>query len=151
MEVVDDFDKFGVVKAREITRSEEFTGYNFMQRIADLFNNFDKKEDSIVTVASYKNALTVFSLCSRRGAVPRMRTEIQEAWDQIGWENDDDRLVDDVLICRYAYGSTVHSAQGGEWDTVALLLDGKSRNDTARFWYTAATRAKKELFVLRTD
>ena len=151
MEVVDDFDKFVVVKAKEITRSEEFTGYNFMQRIADLFNIFDKKEENIVTVAIYKNALTDFSLWSRRGAVPRMRTEIQEAWDQIGWENDDDRTVDDVLICRYAYGSTVHSAQGGEWDTVALLLDGKSKNDTARFWYTAATRAKKELFILRTD
>ena len=73
------------------------------------------------------------------------RTEIQEAWDQIGWENDDDRTVDDVLICRYAYGSTVHSAQGGEWDTVALLLDGKSKNDTADFG-TAATRAKNYLY-----
>ena len=113
-----------------------------MQRIADLFNIFDNKEDNIATVAIYKNALTDFSLW-RRGATNE--NWIQEAWDQIG--NDDDRTVDDVLICRYAYGSTVHSAQGGEWDTVALLLDGKSKNDTARFGTQQLQEPKRIIYI----
>ena len=89
------------------------------------------------------------SLWTRRGATPRLRTECSEAWENIGWENDDNRKVDDIVVAKYAYTSTVYGAQGGEWDTVALLLDTESnKNDTARFWYTAVTRAKKQLYVL---
>ena len=39
----------------------------------------------------------------------------------------------------------------GEWETVVLNLQPDTRNDNARFWYTAATRAKKLLMVLRVE
>ena len=72
-------------------------------------------------------------------------------WGEIGWENGEDRTVDDITSCKYAYTTTVHSAQGGEWESVVLNLNPDKKNDTARFWYTAATRAKKLLMVLRVE
>lgn len=151
VEIIDDFDKFVVVNAKVLTRVEEFTGYNFLKEVADFFNIFDNKEDRFAKIAIYKNALSDWSLWGRRAAAPRMRTEAAEAWESIQWENGEDRIVDDIVIARYAYGSTVHSSQGGEWDSVALLLEPDTKSDTARFWYTAVTRAKKELFIVRSE
>ena len=69
MEVVDDFDKFVVVKAKEITRSEEFTGYNFMQRIADLFNIFDMYESEAKSLVEKKISLPAYDQCLKASHV----------------------------------------------------------------------------------
>ncbi len=59
---------------------------------------------------------------------------------------------DDYLNClqaTYGYAVTCHKAQGGEWNDVFLFLDkgmyGMPRQEMFRWWYTAVTRAKREL------
>ncbi len=61
-------------------------------------------------------------------------------------------MKDDYLNClqaTYGYFVTCHKAQGGEWDNVFLFLDksmfGMPAPELLRWWYTAITRAKKEL------
>jgi ATP-dependent exoDNAse (exonuclease V) alpha subunit len=61
-------------------------------------------------------------------------------------------MKDSYLNClqaSFGYIVTCHKAQGGEWDEVFLFLDNKMfgmpRPELFRWWYTAVTRAKKQL------
>ncbi len=61
-------------------------------------------------------------------------------------------MKDNYLNCLqagYGYIVTCHKAQGGEWDEVFLFLDNKMygmpKPELFRWWYTAVTRAKKQL------
>lgn len=63
-------------------------------------------------------------------------------------------MKDDYLNClqaTYGYSVTCHKAQGGEWDNVFLFLDSKMYGmphvELFRWWYTAITRAKKQLHL----
>lgn len=52
----------------------------------------------------------------------------------------------------YAYAITCHKSQGSEYDKVIVLeefLRGDSKEDHARWLYTAATRAAKKLIIVR--
>jgi len=66
----------------------------------------------------------------------------------------DKMMKDDILNClraKYGYAVTCHKAQGGEWNDVFLFLDkkmyGMSRPELFRWWYTAVTRAKRNLYL----
>jgi len=61
-------------------------------------------------------------------------------------------MKDSFLNClqaSFGYIVTCHKAQGGEWDEVFLFLDNKMygmpKPELFRWWYTAVTRAKKQL------
>lgn len=51
----------------------------------------------------------------------------------------------------YAYALTAHKAQGSEYDNVAVFdqRDMMHKNEKQRWYYTAVTRAKKRLLVVR--
>lgn len=55
-----------------------------------------------------------------------------------------------ALRVKYGYAVTCHKAQGGEWDRVYIsaepVLDNFDRRYLYRWFYTAITRAKSELF-----
>lgn len=152
VEIIEDTDKFTIIKAKELTRQQEFSGFaGFIESLKDIFSIFDSNEDRFLTIAIYKPPLSYFAEWVKKGGKGFLRVRMNNDWDQMGWENGKDRIVDDITSCKYAYTSTVHSAQGGEWETVVLNLEPDVRNDTARFWYTAATRAKTLLMVLRIE
>ncbi|MFO1099289.1 MAG: ATP-dependent RecD-like DNA helicase [Xanthobacteraceae bacterium] len=50
----------------------------------------------------------------------------------------------------FAYGMTCHKAQASEWDSVAVVDESRVFRDMARRWfYTACTRARKRLTIVR--
>ncbi len=49
----------------------------------------------------------------------------------------------------YAYAITVHKSQGSEYDKVLVFEEYLKGGDHARWLYTAATRAKKKLIIVR--
>lgn len=55
------------------------------------------------------------------------------------------------LRATYGYAVTCHKAQGGEWDNIYLFLNkgmySMEHNELFRWWYTAITRARKELHI----
>lgn len=55
------------------------------------------------------------------------------------------------LRAKYGYAVTCHKAQGGEWNDVYLFLEksmyGMHHQELFRWWYTAVTRAKKNLHL----
>ena len=73
-----------------------------------------------------------------------MRRDIFKAWNSL----EDEPKVDDVIAASYGYAVTIKHAQGGEWDNVAISLNAEVQYDNARYWYTAVTRAKKQLFII---
>jgi len=56
-----------------------------------------------------------------------------------------------ALRVKFGYCLTCHKAQGGEWDTVFLALNGAQYymppENAARWYYTAITRAKNQLYL----
>lgn len=54
-------------------------------------------------------------------------------------------------VCRFefAYAVTCHKAQGSEYDFVVVFDESRYFDDGARWLYTAITRAKKRLVILR--
>lgn len=68
----------------------------------------------------------------------------------------DAMMSDPYLNClraKYGYAVTCHKAQGGEWNEVFLFLDssmyGMPHQELFRWWYTAVTRARQQLFLAR--
>ena len=140
-----DVGDFYILKVREVSRRQEYSGWNILQRLDQLFDVFTPNRE--FNIAVYKPVFKDDNEMLSKG----LWRKVEEKWDELGWENEDEgRVVQDVTWCRYSYTSTVYSAQGGEWDTVVLNVSPPSRptSDIARYWYTAATRAKKQLLVM---
>ena len=63
-------------------------------------------------------------------------------------------MTDPYLNClrsKFGYAVTCHKAQGGEWNDVFLFLEksmyAMRQEELIRWWYTAITRAKKQLHL----
>lgn len=68
-----------------------------------------------------------------------------------GYGKDDTSAM--TPLFRYAYATTVHSAQGSEWDNV-VLYDNKAMcwsSERYNFIYTAITRARKNIEIYTGD
>ena len=59
------------------------------------------------------------------------------------------RREDTVCRFEFAYAVTCHKAQGSEYDFVIVIDESRYFEDSARWLYTAITRAKKRLLILR--
>lgn len=59
------------------------------------------------------------------------------------------KLNSNAVIATYGYAITAHKAQGSQWDSVYVMERQNSFNEenNARWLYTAATRASKELYI----
>jgi hypothetical protein len=63
-----------------------------------------------------------------------------------------ERVPKKIKVVRWVYGyaMTCHKAQGSGWQTV-VIVDSHCRPDDGRRWrYTAATRARTKLIVIKT-
>ena len=59
-----------------------------------------------------------------------------------------------ALRVKFAYAVTCHKAQGGEWENVFIDLNTKhldKNQDYLRWLYTAITRAKKKVYLVKTS
>ncbi len=59
------------------------------------------------------------------------------------------RREDTVCRFEFAYAVTCHKAQGSEYDKVVVIDESRFFEDADRWLYTAVTRAKKKLVILR--
>jgi len=60
-----------------------------------------------------------------------------------------------ALQIKFGYALTCHKAQGGQWDAVFIdhgfLKEGALDTEFYRWFYTALTRARKEVFIIQPD
>ena len=141
-EVLDYEVDFIIVKAEVVSRIKEYSG-NLLRDIWKFGTGlFTKNKNREAKVAVYIPPLiddSKFSIGTNY-----VRANIFNAWENLDKEPE----VDDVIAASYGYAVTIQHAQGGEWDTVAISLDAQVQYDNARYWYTAVTRAKKQLFII---
>jgi hypothetical protein len=141
-EVRDKIGNFVIVNVEVVSRIKEYTG-NLLRDIwkfsSGLFTNNQNREAKI---AIYLPPLIDDAEFAK--GTNFVRADIFRAWYSLNEEPN----VDDVVAVSYGYAVTIKHAQGGEWNTVALSLDSELETDSARYWYTAITRAKKELLII---
>ena len=59
------------------------------------------------------------------------------------------RREDTIDRFEFAYAVTCHKAQGSEYDFVIVFDESRFFEDSSRWLYTAITRAKKKLIIVR--
>ncbi|WP_224999881.1 ATP-dependent RecD-like DNA helicase [Cesiribacter sp. SM1] len=141
------------VEVVEVMGEEERFGFNFLKLKLRLPDEQEQPAfDSLIlteTLGSTQPALpdnrsrSLFEAVSRNYRyMPRSR--------QVRALRKDPYL--NALQVKFAYALTCHKAQGGQWNTVLLqpqfwLLEPNTA-DKLRWFYTAVTRASKELFII---
>ncbi|PAW94007.1 ATP-dependent endonuclease [Mucilaginibacter sp. MD40] len=143
-----------IARIRKVRRFEEMYGFRF----ADVQLEFtDYAEDPILECK-----ILLDTLYSEAPALPptdqkRFYLEAMKDYDHIPNKRDKHNELKlnpyyNALQVKFAYAVTCHKAQGGQWEAVFVdqgyLTDDMVNTDFLRWFYTACTRATKELYLV---
>ena len=143
-----------IARIKKVRRFEEMYGFRF----ADVQLEFiDYAEDPVVECK-----ILLDTLYSEAPALPptdqkQFFLEVMKDYDHIASRKaklDELKLNPyyNALQIKFAYAVTCHKAQGGQWEAVFVdqgyLTEEMINMDFLRWFYTACTRASKELFLV---
>jgi len=146
-----------IARIKKVRRFEDMYGFRF----ADVQIEFiDYAEDPVLDCK-----ILLDTLYSEAPALPpteqkRFFLEVMKDYDHIANRKaklDELKLNPyyNALQIKFAYAVTCHKAQGGQWDAVFVdqgyLTEEMINMDFLRWFYTACTRASKELFLVNFD
>ena len=81
--------------------------------------------------------------------------ELEEKSIRKRWAKMKTDPVANALQIKFGYALTCHKSQGGQWDAVfvdhGFLKEGPLDTEFYRWFYTAVTRARKEVFIINPD
>ena len=81
--------------------------------------------------------------------------ELEEKSVRKRWAKMKTDPVANALQIKFGYALTCHKSQGGQWDAVfvdhGFLKEGPLDTEFYRWFYTAVTRARKEVFIINPD
>ena len=155
IEIIDDLKFHVVVKGKIVSRKENIKR-NFLERLRLRFDTIfgSATDEKILNVAIYKNTLNQRMYGSDSFTVDKdaRRTWEKNYVENMNYEEQKGIEVHDVIRAEYGTYSTVQQSQGGEWDVVVIdLSQPKEDINSASLWYTAASRAKKQLIFLDNE
>ena len=143
-----------IARIRKVRKFEEVYGFRF----ADVQLEFvDYAEDPVLDCK-----IMLDTLYSEAPALPPTEQklfylEVMKDYDHIPNKRAKHNELKlnpyyNALQIKFAYAITCHKAQGGQWDAVFVdqgyLTDEMVNMDFLRWFYTACTRATKELFLV---
>jgi len=143
-----------IARIRKVRKFEEIYGFRF----ADVQLEFtDYAEDPVMDCK-----IMLDTLYSEAPALPpteqkRFYLEVMKDYGHITNKRQKHEELKlnpyyNALQIKFAYAITCHKAQGGQWDAVFVdqgyLTDEMVNKDFLRWFYTACTRATKELFLV---
>lgn len=143
-----------IARIRKVRRIEDMYGFRF----ADVQLEFiDYAEDPILDCKVLLDTLYTESPALLQDEQKRFYLEVMKDYDHI--PNKRLKHIElkanpyyNALQVKFAYAITCHKAQGGQWDAVFVdqgyLTDEMVNTDFLRWFYTACTRATKELFLV---
>jgi exodeoxyribonuclease-5 len=146
-----------IARIKKVRRFEEMYGFRF----ADVQLEFiDYAEDPVVECK-----ILLDTLYSEAPALPltdqkKFFLEVMKDYDHIASRKaklDELKLNPyyNALQIKFAYAVTCHKAQGGQWEAVFVdqgyLTEEMINMDFLRWFYTACTRASRELFLVNFD
>ncbi|MFD2866096.1 ATP-dependent DNA helicase [Mucilaginibacter antarcticus] len=143
-----------IAKIRKVRKIEEMYGFKF----ADVQIEFiDYAEDPVLDCKILMNTLYTDAPALTQDDQKRLYIEAMKDYDHIPnrrAKHNELKLNPyyNALQIKFAYAITCHKAQGGQWDAVFVdqgyLTDDMVNMDFLRWFYTACTRATKELFLV---
>jgi len=143
-----------IAKIRKVRKFEEIYGFRF----ADVQLEFtDYVEDPILDCKIMLDTLYSESPALQPIDQKRFYLEVMKDYDHITNKRQKHEELKlnpyyNALQIKFAYAITCHKAQGGQWDAVFVdqgyLTEDMVNMDFLRWFYTACTRATKELFLV---
>jgi len=143
-----------IAKIRKVRKFEEIYGFRF----ADVQLEFtDYAEDPILDCKIMLDTLYSESPALQPIDQKRFYLEVMKDYDHITNKRQKHEELKlnpyyNALQIKFAYAITCHKAQGGQWDAVFVdqgyLTEDMVNMDFLRWFYTACTRATKELFLV---
>jgi ATP-dependent exoDNAse (exonuclease V) alpha subunit len=143
-----------IAKIRKVRKVEEMYGFRF----ADVQLEFiDYAEDPVLDCKVLLDTLYSESPALQAVDQKRLYLEAMKDYDHIPNKRAKHNELKlnpyyNALQVKFAYAITCHKAQGGQWDAVFVdqgyLTDDMVNTDFLRWFYTACTRATKELFLV---
>ncbi|MGZ3835911.1 MAG: ATP-dependent DNA helicase [Mucilaginibacter sp.] len=146
-----------IARIKRVRRIEEMYGFRF----ADVQLEFiDYAEDPVLDCKVLLDTLYSEAPALLQEDQKRFFLEAMKDYDHIASRKaklDELKLNPyyNALQIKFAYAVTCHKAQGGQWDAVFVdqgyLTEEMINMDFLRWFYTACTRASKELFLVNFD
>ncbi|MGN6178603.1 MAG: ATP-binding domain-containing protein, partial [Mucilaginibacter sp.] len=146
-----------IARIRKVRRFEELYGFRFADVQLELT---DYAEDPVLDCKILIDTLYSESPALNSTDQKRFYLEVMKDYEHI----ESKRLKHEelkmnpyynALQIKFAYAITCHKAQGGQWEAVFVdqgyLTDEMVNTDFLRWFYTACTRATKELFLVNFD
>ena len=143
-----------IARVKKVRKIEDMYGFRF----ADVQLEFiDYAEDPILDCKILLDTLYSEAPALLQEDQKRLYTEAMKDYDHIPnkrakWNELKLNPYYNALQVKFAYAITCHKAQGGQWDAVFVdqgyLTDEMVNTDFLRWFYTACTRATKELFLV---
>ncbi|TSJ39170.1 AAA family ATPase [Mucilaginibacter corticis] len=143
-----------IAKVRKVRRIEDMYGFRF----ADVQLEFiDYAEDPVLDCKVLLDTLYSESPALQPIDQKRFYLEVMKDYDHIPNKRAKHQELKlnpyyNALQIKFGYAITCHKAQGGQWDAVFVdqgyLTDDMVNTDFLRWFYTACTRATKELFLV---
>lgn len=141
-------------RIRKVRRFEEMYGMRFADIQLELT---DYTEDTTINCKVLLDTLYAESPALQPIDQKKFYLEVMKDYDHIASrkaKHDELKLNPyyNALQIKFAYAITCHKAQGGQWDAVFVdqgyLTDEMVNTDFLRWFYTACTRATKELYLV---
>jgi ATP-dependent exoDNAse (exonuclease V) alpha subunit len=143
-----------IARIKKVRRIEDMYGYHF----ADVQIEFiDYAEDPVLDCKVLLNTLYTEAPALPPDEQKKFYLEVMKDYDHIPdkrskWNELKLNPYYNALQIKFAYAITCHKAQGGQWDAVFVdqgyLTEDMVNTDFLRWFYTACTRATKELFLV---
>jgi ATP-dependent exoDNAse (exonuclease V) alpha subunit len=143
-----------IARIKKVRRFEDMYGFRF----ADVQLEFiDYAEDPVLDCKILLDTLYSEAPALQPTEQKRFFLEVMKDYDHIANRKaklDELKLNPyyNALQIKFAYAVTCHKAQGGQWDAVFVdqgyLTEEMINMDFLRWFYTACTRASKELFLV---
>jgi exodeoxyribonuclease-5 len=143
-----------IARIKKVRRLEELYGFRF----ADVQLEFtDYAEDPVLDCKVMLDTLYADAPALLPEDQKRFYLEVMKDYDHIPnkrakWNELKQNPYYNALQIKFAYAITCHKAQGGQWDAVFVdqgyLTEEMVNTDFLRWFYTACTRATRELFLV---
>jgi len=143
-----------IARIRKVRKIEDMYGFRF----ADVQLEFiDYAEDPVLDCKVLLDTLYSESPALQPIDQKRFYLEALKDYDHIKSKREKHNELKlnpyyNALQIKFGYAITCHKAQGGQWDAVFVdqgyLTDEMVNTDFLRWFYTACTRATKELFLV---
>lgn len=144
-----------IAKVVRMGRYEEIYGFRFANVTLELIDYNMEIECKLIL-----DTLTIEKPSLGTEENQRLFEAVQEDYLDIRskrkrWEKIKEDPYFNALQVKYAYAVTCHKAQGGQWDVVFVdqgyLTEDMIDIETVRWFYTAFTRPRKELYLVNFD